>query len=114
MPFAGKNPAGSPERILEGKGRRVFGTIRTEVGSWPVLMRLGLAVFGVGGLADLLYHALPPQRGLLGAGPFWAHAVTLVGMVLTMLGILTAGRWKRSRPKSQAVDHSVLKIPEEV
>jgi hypothetical protein len=114
MPFARKNPSGSPERILAGRGRRVVGAIRTEVGSWPVLMRLGLAVFGVGGLTDLLYHALPPQAGLFGPGPFWAHSVTLVGMVLTMLGILTARRWKRSRPKSQVVDHPVLKIPEEV
>lgn len=78
------------------------------------MMRLGLAVFAVGGLADVLYHVLTVPSDAPAPGAFWAHLVTLVGMVLTMLGILTARGWQRNSSKSQATDHPVLKISREV
>lgn len=59
----------------------------------PFLMRLGLLIFALGGALDLLYHGAPMAwigtlEGYLGEGAFLAHVVTLVGMVVTMLGVL--------------------------
>lgn len=82
------------------------------MGRWPLLMRVGLGVFGVGGLADVVYHALP-AGSLADPVSFWAHLVTPVGMILTMLGIFIGRRWKQ--PELQTVSKGpVLKISKEV
>ena len=51
----------------------------------PRLMQVGLAIVALGGGADLLHHALP---AVVADGDA-AHAVTLGGMVVTMLGVLS-------------------------
>ena len=59
----------------------------------PGLMRLGMLTLAAGGAADLLYHAAPVgwavylgrYLGMHGAG---AHVLTLLGMVVTLLGLL--------------------------
>jgi len=59
----------------------------------PGLMRLGVLILATGGTLDLFYHAAPVgwavhldrYLGMHGAG---AHVVTLLGMVVTLLGLL--------------------------
>jgi hypothetical protein len=58
----------------------------------PGLMRLGVLILAIGGMLDLLYHAAPPgwalqMDGYLGADGVGAHVVTLLGMVVTLLGV---------------------------
>jgi hypothetical protein len=58
----------------------------------PRVMRLGLLILVIGGTLDLLYHAAPPGwtmrlDGYLGADAVGAHLVTLLGMVVTLLGL---------------------------
>ena len=58
----------------------------------PGLMRLGVLILATGGALDLLYHAAPlgwavqldSYLGIHGAG---AHLVTLLGMIVTLLGL---------------------------
>ncbi len=108
-----ENPVRRQGRILGATGRNSLRGLRREVGCWPVLMRVGLGIFAVGGLADVVYHAVP-AGSLPGPGMFWAHLVTLVGMILTMLGILTARRWKHSSSTFPGYRRAVLKILKEV
>jgi hypothetical protein len=65
-------------------------------GGWlsqPVrLFWIGLLIVAVGAAGDILHHTLPAGIGhglnpLLGADGGRAHLVTLVGMVLTVLGL---------------------------
>jgi hypothetical protein len=58
----------------------------------PGLMRLGVLILAIGGMLDLLYHAAPPgwavqMDGYLGTDGIGAHVVTLIGMVITLLGV---------------------------
>ena len=58
----------------------------------PGLMRLGVLILAIGGTLDLLYHAAPPGwtmqlDGYLGSDGVGAHLLTLVGMVVTLLGL---------------------------
>jgi hypothetical protein len=58
----------------------------------PHIMRLGLLILVIGGTLDLLYHAAPPGwtmrlDGYLGADGVGAHLLTLLGMVVTLLGL---------------------------
>jgi hypothetical protein len=58
----------------------------------PRVMRLGLLILVIGGTLDLLYHAAPPGwamrlDGYLGADGVGAHLLTLLGMVVTLLGL---------------------------
>ena len=58
----------------------------------PRVMRLGLVVLAIGGGVDLFYHAAPPGwamqlEGYLGTDAVGAHLVTLLGMVVTLLGL---------------------------
>ncbi len=94
--------------------RRAFRRLGRELGGWPPLMRVGLGVFAVGGSADVAYHAgVLAQGGVPASAAFWAHLITLVGMVVTMLGVLTGRRWKRriQQPPSPGLS---LRIPKEV
>jgi hypothetical protein len=68
--------------------QRIF-TLFTEL---PGLMRLGVLILAIGGALDLLYHAAPPGwtmqlDGYLGTDGVGAHLLTLVGMVVTLLGL---------------------------
>ncbi|HEU5097502.1 MAG TPA: hypothetical protein VFU22_00550 [Roseiflexaceae bacterium] len=58
----------------------------------PGLMRLGVLILAIGGVLDLLYHAAPPGWALqldvvLGSDGVVAHLMTLLGMVVTLLGL---------------------------
>jgi hypothetical protein len=58
----------------------------------PGLMRLGVLILAIGGILDLLYHAAPPGWVIpldvvLGSDGVGAHLVTLLGMVVTLLGL---------------------------
>lgn len=63
---------------------------------------VGLAVFALGGLLDLVYHTLPPgpqalAERYLGTDGSYAHLVTFVGMLLIALALVAAARQARSR-----------------
>jgi hypothetical protein len=58
----------------------------------PLVLRMGLLLLATGGTLDLLYHAAPPGwamdlQGYLGRHGEGAHVLTLVGMVVTLLGL---------------------------
>ena len=56
----------------------------------PRTMSIGLAIAVVGGAIDVGYHLVAHSPGT-GHGPvaFAGHAVTLAGMVVTMIGLLS-------------------------
>lgn len=60
---------------------------------WPArLFWIGLLIVAAGAAGDVLHHTLPADLGnnlnlLLGADGGRAHLVTLVGMLLTVLGL---------------------------
>lgn len=63
-----------------------------EIVGMPRLMRLGLLVFALGGLLDMLYHAVPVDWAIrlsvyLGEEGILAHGITFIGMVLTLSGL---------------------------
>jgi hypothetical protein len=67
----------------------------------PRLMLVGLAIVALGGGADVVHHALPLTAAplmapYLGHDGGAAHAVTLGGMVVTMLGVLTRASKQRA------------------
>ncbi len=70
----------------------------------PPLLTLGVVVFGLGGLADVVYHAspvawTPTLDGYLGADGEIAHLVLFAGMALVVLGLVATGlRTVRSYP----------------
>ena len=68
--------------------QRIF-TLFTEL---PSLMCLGVLILAIGGALDLLYHTAPPGwamqlDGYLGTDGVGAHLLTLLGMVVTLLGL---------------------------
>ena len=68
--------------------QRIF-SLFTEL---PGLMRLGVLILAAGGALDLLYHAAPQAwamqlDGYLGSDGVGAHLLTLLGMVVTLLGL---------------------------
>ena len=73
-------------------------TIETDgrsLRSLPALARAGLAMLAFGGLADLVAHlGLPAEAGHghgFTSAEVEAHLVVLVGMVLTLLGVVIDG-----------------------
>ncbi len=75
--------------------------------SLPRLMQAGLVILVVGGGLDIIYHASPSEwigtlEIYLGPDGYYAHVVTLIGMVVTLAGLL-ASRWLpgRRRPQGQ-------------
>jgi len=58
----------------------------------PGPMRLGVLILVIGAALDVLYHAAPPGwamqlDGYLGSEGVGAHLLTLLGMVVTLLGL---------------------------
>jgi hypothetical protein len=81
----------------------------------PVLMRLGLLVLVLGAGLDLLYHAAPPGWTMwldvtLGAHAVGAHLITLLGMVLTLLGIVVRRRRPQATSEEAALSGGGLPI----
>ncbi len=61
----------------------------------PLLMRLGFITIGVGGAADVVLHGAPAEwhmatAGFGEAGEQVFHVVTLIGMCMILLGVLTS------------------------
>ena len=65
----------------------------------PRLMRAGLGLAVAGGAIDVIYHLAAGPAGA-GHGPvaFTGHVVTLAGMVITMLGLLSVALKRRPAP----------------
>jgi hypothetical protein len=62
------------------------------VSALPPVMRMGVLILAAGGTLDVLYHAAPAGWAIgldnyLGAQGTGAHVVTLLGMVVTLLGL---------------------------
>ncbi len=68
-----------------------------ELAELPRLMRVGLVVFMIGAVLDLLYHVAPESWSndlsmFLGREGDVGHIVTLAGMLLILIGVFTARR----------------------
>ena len=87
--------ASSPTPIAQ----RIF-TLFMEL---PSLMRMGVLILLIGGTLDLCYHALPPAWAMwmdryLGSDGTLAHLMTLLGMVVTLLGLFA---YRASMPSAR-------------
>ncbi|MBX6341309.1 MAG: hypothetical protein IRY97_02530 [Thermomicrobiaceae bacterium] len=75
-----------------GAGRRVRAAwrgARRDLQAMPWALKLGLAVFAAGAAVDLAYHALLwPWAGSLAWLGEAGHLVTLLGMAVTVAGLL--------------------------
>jgi hypothetical protein len=65
---------------------RAFGTL-------PRAVQVGLLILAIGGLVDVLFHLTPPlwatrMGGVLGHDGHSAHLIMLVGMAVTLLGVV--------------------------
>lgn len=61
-----------------------------------LVMLIGVAVFTVGAVGDVAHHTLPQHlnhqlESLLGVGAYRAHATTLAGMLVVVLGLFLKG-----------------------
>ncbi len=68
-----------------------------EIIGFPWLMRVGLFILILGGALDVTYHAAPAGwhtllNIYLGSDGYYAHLTTLVGMILTLSGVLIKSR----------------------
>ena len=70
----------------------------TTLGRLPILMKAGLAITLAGGSLDVGYHLLAAAAEAHGPVASAAHLIVLVGMVVTMLGLL--GPAFKRRPTS--------------
>jgi hypothetical protein len=63
--------------------------LRATVAGLPRVMKLGLSIVAVGLVVDIGYHAFSDAPGA-GHGPiaFSGHLMTLIGMLVTMSGLL--------------------------
>lgn len=78
--------------------------IRRTFVELPRLMRAGLLVTGLGGTIDIGYHLLTTAPGAgHGAVPFIGHLVTIVGMLVTMLGLFGAALVRRPLEAKQTL-----------
>jgi hypothetical protein len=72
--------------------------------SLPRLMQVGLVILALGGSLDLIYHAAPSGwigtlEIYLGQDGYNAHVVTLIGMLVTLAGLLLS-RWSFNRRRT--------------
>jgi hypothetical protein len=71
------------------RARRVFVEL-------PLLMRAGLGLALLGAVVDIGYHLGTDAAGMgHGSVAFMGHTVTLIGMVVTMLGLIGAAFKRR-------------------
>jgi hypothetical protein len=68
------------------------GRLLTDFAALPALMRVGLLLFALGAGFDVLYHAAPAADAalletFLGNGGYWAHLLTLAGMLISVIGL---------------------------
>ncbi len=68
------------------------GRLINEFAALPALMRVGLLIFALGAGFDVLYHAAPAADAVLlevflGSGGYWAHVLTLAGMLVSTIGL---------------------------
>jgi hypothetical protein len=61
----------------------------------PGIMRTGILILVIAGALDVCYHAAPPgwtiwMDGYLGKDGAGAHVMTLLGMVVTLLGLFAS------------------------
>lgn len=71
------------------RARRAFAEL-------PLLMRAGLGLAFLGAVVDIAYHLATDAPGMgHGSIPFIGHAMTLTGMVVTMLGLIGAALKRR-------------------
>jgi len=61
----------------------------------PRLTRGGFVLVVTGGLIDTGYHLVPRSTGLIEWAGLTGHLVTLLGMLVTMAGVLSVGLRKR-------------------
>jgi hypothetical protein len=59
-------------------------------------LQIGIGLFAVGAIGDIVYHALPQHvahalEPLLGVDGYRAHALTLAGMLVVVLGLVLKG-----------------------
>lgn len=74
-------PVRAGEVLVLARGRRLFDGL-------PRLMRAGLVLAALGGTIDVAYHLGTDAAGAgHGSVAFIGHLVTLVGMLVTMLGL---------------------------
>ncbi len=83
--------------------------VRKAIGSqWreaPYVSQLGVTVIALGTLGDVVAHAVQPRAGQGFTVPQQtAHLVILIGMVLTLLGVVLVGR--RGTGRGREVPHS--------
>jgi hypothetical protein len=62
----------------------------------PHMMRVGLGITALGAVIDITYHVSSKAPMGHGAIAFIGHLVTLVGMVVTMAGVIAAAYMHRS------------------
>ena len=68
-----------------------MGRIRGLIAELPHLMRVGLGLAGLGVAIDIGYHLVTDAPGMgHGSVAFVGHLTTLVGMVVTMIGLFGA------------------------
>ena len=71
------------------RARRVFVEL-------PLLMRVGLGLAVLGAVVDVGYHLVTDVPGMgHGSVAFIGHTTTLIGMVVTMLGLFGAAFKRR-------------------
>jgi hypothetical protein len=76
----------------------VLGRARHAFGDLPRTMRVGLGIAVLGAAMDIAYHLGTTAPTGHGAIAFIGHLVTLIGMTVTMAGLIaTAFRGRRSR-----------------
>lgn len=74
---------------MPARARRVFIEL-------PLLMRAGLGLAVLGAMVDVGYHLGTDAHGMgHGRVAFIGHTVTLIGMVITMLGLIGAALKRR-------------------
>ncbi len=71
-------------------------TVRRLFTELPALMRVGLGLAALGGAIDIGYHLVAESAAAHGSVALLGHMTTLVGMTVTMLGLIV--RATKHRP----------------
>lgn len=78
--------------VRTAKRPRRAGTVFNDL---PRIIRGGFVLVVTGGLMDTAYHVTPSRRGIFEWVGLTGHLVTLLGMLITMAGVLSVGLRKR-------------------